>query len=92
MTSGGFAERCADMDDIYTRLTEIFHDIFDDDTIVVTPRLTAKDVREWDSLGHIRLVLAVQKRFGVKFSAAQTANLNNVGDLAELIRAKSAST
>jgi acyl carrier protein len=76
------------MDEIYTQLTKIFHEVFDDDTIVVTPQLTAKDVREWDSLSHIRLVLAVQKKFGVKFSAAQTANLTNVGELVELIGAK----
>ena len=76
------------MDDIYQRLTTIFHDVFEDDSIVVTPELTATDVPEWDSLSHIRLVLAVQKAFQVKFSAAQTANLKNVGDLAELIRSK----
>jgi acyl carrier protein len=76
------------MDDIYKKMTDIFHDIFDDDTIIVTPELTAADVPEWDSLSHIRLVLAVQKVFGVKFSAAQTANLKNVGEFVELIRAR----
>jgi acyl carrier protein len=78
----------AQMEDIYKRLTAIFHDVFEDDSIVVTPELTASDVPDWDSLSHIRLVLAVQKEFRTKFSAAQTANLKNVGDLAELIRAK----
>jgi acyl carrier protein len=76
------------MDEIYARLTGIFHDVFADDTIVVTPGLTAADVPEWDSLSHIRLVLAVQKAFKIKFSAAQTANLTNVGEFADLIRAK----
>ncbi len=76
------------MNDLYTRLTAIFHDVFDDDSIVVTPNLTAADVPEWDSLAHIRLVLAVQKAFKVKFSASQTAELKNVGEFAELIRVK----
>ncbi len=40
---------------IYAKLTDIFHDLFDDDSIVVTPELTAKDVDGWDSLAHIRL-------------------------------------
>ncbi len=78
------------MDDIYERLSGIFRDVFEDDSIVVTSELTAADVPEWDSLSHIRLVLAVQKAFGVKFSAAQTAELKNVGDLAKLISSKSA--
>ncbi len=78
------------MDDVYSRLAAIFRDIFDDDAIVLRPDLTAADVPEWDSLSHIRLVLAIQNAFGIKFSAAQTANLKNVGELADLIRAKAA--
>ncbi len=50
--------------------------------------LTADDVAEWDSLRHIQLILAVQKAFKIKFSAADTANLNNVGELAALISTK----
>ncbi len=78
------------MDEVLQRVTEIFHDVFDDDAIVVTPGLTADDVREWDSLAHIRLILTVQKAFGVKFSAAQVASLKNVGDLVDLIKKKTA--
>ncbi len=76
------------MAELYQRLTSIFQDVFEDDSIVVTPELTAKDVPEWDSLSHIRLILEVQKAFKVKFSAAQTASLKNVGELAQLIRSK----
>jgi len=76
------------MDTVYAQLTEVFHDVFEDDSIVLQPHLTADDVPEWDSLSHIRLILAVQKAFGTKFSAAQTANLKNVGELADLIRSK----
>ncbi len=78
------------MDEIYRKMTDIFQDVFDDDSIVVTPELTAQDVAEWDSLNHIRLILTVQKTFGISFSAAQTANLKNVGDLADLIQSKMA--
>ena len=74
--------------DILSKMTAIFHDVFDNDDIVVTPSLTAEDVPEWDSLTHVRLILAVQKAFNVKFSAAQISNLKNVGDLMDLIRAK----
>jgi acyl carrier protein len=76
------------MDPIYAKLTDVFHDVLEDDSLVLRPELTAEDVAEWDSLSHVRLILAVQKTFGIKFSAAQTANLKNVGELAELIRAK----
>jgi acyl carrier protein len=77
-------------DPIYTKLTDIFHDVFDDDSIVVTPELTADDVDEWDSLSHIRLVLAVEKKFGLKFSAAEVGRLKNVGEFVSLIQSKAA--
>ena len=74
----------------YATLTDVFHDVFDDDTIVVTPELTASDVDEWDSLRHIRLVAAVEKKYGLSFSAAEIGRLKNVGQFVSLIEAKSA--
>ena len=77
-------------DALYAKLTAIFHDVFDDEGIVVTPELTADDVDEWDSLSHIRLVLAIEKKFGLKFSAAEVGRLKNVGEFASVIASKTA--
>jgi len=73
---------------IYAKLTEIFRDVFDDDGLQVTPELTAADVDEWDSLNHIRLVVSIERAFGMTFSAAQVGRLKNVGEFADLIVAK----
>jgi len=73
---------------IYAKLTEIFRDIFDDDRLQVTPELTAADIDEWDSLNHIRLVVSIERAFGMSFSAAQVGRLKNVGEFAELIVSK----
>jgi acyl carrier protein len=73
---------------IYEKLTDIFQNVFDDDSIVVRPDLTAADVDEWDSLSHIRLVLTIERAFGVKFSASEIGKLKNVGEFVDLIRAK----
>jgi acyl carrier protein len=77
-------------DEIYQKLTGIFRSVFDDDSIVARPGLTADDVDEWDSLSHIRLVLTVEKAFNVKFSASEVAKLKNVGEFVDLIRSKAA--
>jgi acyl carrier protein len=78
------------MDDpqIYARLTEIFQDVFDEDSIQLTPELSAKDVDGWDSLAHIRLILTVEKAFKIKFSTSEIGKLENVGDLVAFIRAR----
>lgn len=72
---------------IYSRLAEIFEDVFDDDTIQLTPELSAKDVDCWDSLTHIRLLLTIERAFKVKFSTSEIGKLENVGDLVSLIKA-----
>jgi len=73
---------------VYARLTDIFHEVFDDDSIKVTPELSAADVDGWDSLTHIRLILTVEKAFKVKFSTSEIGKLKNVGDLVDLISAQ----
>jgi acyl carrier protein len=73
---------------VYARLTDIFHDVLDNDEIVLTPQLTANDVDGWDSLAHVRLILTVEKAFHVSFTASQVGRLKNVGELADLIQSK----
>ncbi len=74
--------------DIYARLTAIFHDLFDDDTIVLNPGLTAADVPDWDSFNHINLIVAIESRFGIKFQTAELESMHTVGHLADLIQVK----
>jgi acyl carrier protein len=77
-----------DEQQIYARLSEIFQDVFDEDHIEVTPELSAKDVDGWDSLTHIRLILTIEKAFGVKFSTSEIGKLENVGALVSLIKSR----
>jgi acyl carrier protein len=77
-----------DESDIYARLTEIFEEVFDDDSITATPALSAKDVDGWDSLSHIRLMLTVERAFKVKFSTSEIGKMETVGDLVALIKAR----
>ena len=73
----------------YEQLTSIFRDIFDDDSIVLTPETSAADIDSWDSFNHINLVVAIQKAFHVKFSTAELEKLGSVGDIVALIQQKS---
>ena len=73
---------------IFECLLPIFRDVFDDDTLVPTAGMTAADVTEWDSLGHIRLVVTVEQFFKIKFSTAEVSKFSNVGDFVQSIKAK----
>jgi acyl carrier protein len=73
---------------VYSKLNDVFHDVFDDDQIILNPQLSANDVEGWDSLRHIRLLLTVERTFKIKFSVSEIGRLKNVGDLATLIQSK----
>jgi acyl carrier protein len=75
----------------YERLTDIFHDVFDDDDIVLSPGMTAEDVDDWDSLSHIRLIVAVEKEFDITFTSSEVTELENVEQFADLVQSKLAS-
>ena len=73
---------------IYRQLTEIFRDVFDDDTIVVTPETTAADIRDWDSANHVNLIVAIEVRMKIKFKTIELEGLHNVGNLVSVIEQK----
>lgn len=78
------------MDDsaIYTRLNTIFREIFDDESIELTPETTAADIAEWDSFNHVNISVACENAFGIRFRSSELEELRNVGGLVELIKAK----
>ena len=66
-------------------LHPIFRDVFDDDELIIEAKTTANDIDGWDSLTHIRLVISIEKAFGLRFTAAEISELENVGEMVELI-------
>jgi acyl carrier protein len=82
------------MDPIRSELQDVFRQVFGDDDIVIQDATTADDIDGWDSMMHINLIIALEKRFRVKFAAAEIAGLKgegqNVGGLVQLLERKTA--
>ena len=74
--------------DIVEKLTTIFHEIFSDDTIVLSDDMTAADVENWDSLTHMLMITKVEEVFGIRFKLRELNKLKNVGNLCDLIAEK----
>ncbi len=75
-------------ENVVDQLTQIFREVFDDDTIVLKDDMTADDVDGWDSLTHLRLIMQVEKVFDIKFSTNQLKSFGSAGDLISLIKEK----
>jgi acyl carrier protein len=70
---------------IYARLNIVFRDVFDDESITIKEETTAKDVEDWDSFGHINLIVAIEGEFGLKFTMGEVTGMHNVGEMATII-------
>jgi acyl carrier protein len=80
------------MNPLQSELQEVFRRVFDDDELVITESTSAADVDGWDSMAHINLIIAVEKRFGVKFTGGEIAALGRrgqtVGSMVQILEAK----
>ena len=71
--------------EILEKHNEVFHDVFDNNDIVVTEQTNANDIEEWDSLIHITLISAVEDEFDVSFDMKTVVSMKNVGDMIDAI-------
>lgn len=73
---------------IFEEVTQIFRDVFDDDELIIKDETNSEDIEDWDSLEHINLVVAMEKRFNLKFNLKEVGALANVGEMVDLIERK----
>ena len=70
---------------IFEELTDVFRTVFDDDDIVINEETTANDIEEWDSFEHVRLIVAVENCFNIKFNMVEMSKFKNVGEMVDTI-------
>lgn len=51
----------------------------------ISDSLSPEEVRGWDSLGHLRLVMALQESFGIEFEVDEIMNMENVAKIKEIV-------
>ena len=75
-------------------IQQVFQIVFGDEQLVLRDEMTANDIEGWDSLAHLNLVIAIEKRFGIKFANAEISRLKddgqNIGALIEMVGRKQA--
>ena len=75
-------------EDILEQISHLFADILDEDNITLAETSTADDVEGWDSLTHVQLVVAVEKKFKLRFTAKEIQSWKNVGEMIDSISSK----
>jgi len=79
-----------ELQDILQEVTKIFTHVLENPGILLKEETTAADIEDWDSLNHIHLVVAIEKRFNVRFTSKELRSFANVGDLCRALLVKGA--
>ncbi len=74
-------------DDIFERLAGVVRETFHVlPATRVLEETTSADINGWDSLSHAILIMRVEEEFGIELPIERIYSLENVGELAELVR------
>lgn len=75
--------------DINQTLGQVFREVFDDGGLPDDIATLNRDAMEsWDSLGHIRLVTALEEAFAVTFTLEEIESMTSVPAIAGILSAK----
>ena len=75
------------MDDRLKRIIRVVFNIKDGS---LDPNWTSDDIEAWDSVGHLNLILELEKEFGVKFGIEEMFDLVKLGDIETILDRKKA--
>lgn len=48
--------------------------------------LAAGDIPEWDSIGHVNLLMAVEQEFSIAFDVTDAIDIESVADLQDMVK------
>jgi acyl carrier protein len=76
------------LSDILDQINIVVRDVLDNDAIVLKEGTVANEVRGWDSLTHVEIIVAIEKRFKIRFATKEIQSFKNVGDMCNAVAAK----
>ena len=70
---------------ILKKIQPIFCKVFDNKKLKINYNSSSGTISQWDSLAQINLIVGIERLLKVKFSVSELANLQNVGEMVDLI-------
>ena len=70
------------------KLEKVLQDFFKNKELKIKNNTKIKDIKKWDSLNHIKIIVMLEKKFNIKFSGDQVYNVKNINDILKNIKKK----
>lgn len=75
-----------DQQAVFEEVRNIIVDVVDvNDAASITESTVAEDIEGWDSVQHVRILMAIERKFKFRFSNDEIEKLKNVGELVKVV-------
>ena len=73
---------------IFTDIQSIVRKVINDEKVIIKMDSTATEIRGWDSLAHIRILVSIEKLYSIKFNLIEMQNVQDISEFVRLIKQK----
>jgi acyl carrier protein len=70
------------------RLEKVIREVFLIEGDVIDENWTSDDIPDWDSVGHLNLIMEVEKEFAVKFEIEEMFEIERLSDITKILDKK----
>lgn len=74
--------------DFFSRVATEIAAVLRCDATQISPTTCAADIKSWDSLNNVKLLIHLERQFKIRFAGIEASTLQNVGELVDLIASK----
>ena len=72
-------------ENIMKDLNKIFIEVFVDPEISITDATTSSDIKKWDSINNMHLIVAIEDHYDIRFELKEIQSLQSVGELCSCV-------
>jgi acyl carrier protein len=70
------------------RLEKIIREVFDIEAETIDENWTSEDIPDWDSVGHLNLIMEVEKEFNIKIEIEEMFEVEKLKDIVKILEKK----
>lgn len=70
------------------RLEKIIREVFPIEEETIDENWTSDDIPDWDSVGHLNLIMEIEKEFDIKIEIEEMFEVEKLGDITKILKKK----
>ena len=74
------------MNRLNSRLEKVIREVFPIEAETIDENWTSDDIPDWDSVGHLNLIMEIEKEFDIKIEIEEMFEVEKLGDIIPILQ------